>query len=106
MKNPLRLALILPLLLSACGTTPGTLAAQACSKAIDEKLAGKSYELDLSDMASKFKAGDGSTGEIVTSVLLDKGMSSESKQGCTCRVQFDPNNAAAEPSVIGLIFVW
>jgi len=43
---------------------------------------------------------------LTSVVVFDKGLPGESKQTLECKVQFDPKNAAADPSVIGMTFQW
>lgn len=99
-------ALTLTLTLSACGKSPEKRAIAVCQKAIAEKLAGKTYDVDEKDMLAKAKSeanGVMTTGSVV---VFDKGLPSESKQTMECKVQFDPKNPDADPAVIGMSFLW
>jgi hypothetical protein len=96
----------LALALAGCGKAPDDLAVAACKAAVSERLAGKTWSVADEEFKSGYKAGDPGLAEIVAPVYFDKGLPSETRQTVTCRVQFDANNAAAEPSVIGLVFQW
>lgn len=102
-----RLALLLlALALSACGGGSNA-AVEACRKAVEEKLAGKNFEISVADMAANVHGTDqANISEVTSTVVFDPRLHGEKRQQFTCRVQFDPNNAAAEPAVIGLVFVW
>lgn len=94
-------------MLAGCGPGPADLAVAACQREVAEKVAGKSYDLDLADMAAKFRAVEGSNiGEITSKVTFGRGLPSESAQSFTCKVQFNPNAPGGEPAVIGLTFLW
>jgi hypothetical protein len=94
------------LVLAGCGARQDDLAVAACRAAIAERLAGKSWTIENAEFKAGYKVGDPGLAEIVAPVYFDRGLPAEKKQTVTCRVQFDPNNAAAEPSVIGLVFQW
>ena len=94
------------LALVGCGKSPDDLAVAACKAAVAERLTGKTWSIVDAEFKSGYKAGDPGLAEIVAPVYFDRGLPGESKQTVTCRVQFDPNNAAAEPAVIGLVFQW
>jgi hypothetical protein len=94
------------LLTSGCARGPGEIAAEACRKAIVERVTNKSVTLDLPDMAQRYRAEANGTGTIEAPVIFDKGVSIEARQTFTCRVQFDPARPKAEPAIIGLSFVW
>ena len=110
MKRPIQFAAIpfaaVALLLTACGASPDKRAVDACQKAIAEKMTGKSYEIDPKDMLVKLQKQDNNTVSITSMLFLDKGLPAETKQSFECRVQFDPANPKAEPSIVGLTFTW
>lgn len=97
---------LVALALAGCGAKPEDLAISACKAAVSERLAGKTWSIVDDEFKSGYKAGDPGLAEIVAPVYFDRGLPAETRQTVTCRVQFDPNNAAAEPSVIGLVFQW
>lgn len=94
------------LFLAGCGAKPDDLAVTACKAAVAERLSGKTWSIVDDEFKAGYKPGDPGLAEIVAPVYFDRGLPAETKQTVTCRVQFDPNNAAAEPSVIGLVFQW
>lgn len=94
------------LALAACGGGTEDRAVAACEKAVAEKLAGKTFELDRDDMRRQVRVGDDGVAQISSTVVLDKDLSSESKQTFDCKAKFDPANASAEPAIIGLQFTW
>jgi hypothetical protein len=93
----------LSLLIAACGNSRNEHAGQACSDEIAKRLAGRNFQLDAADMARHVKTESADTVLITSTVVLDKGMSSENAQTFDCRVRFD---AAAAPSVLYLQFNW
>ena len=94
--------LIAVVLLSVCGGREQD-AAGACEKAVKEKLAGRSYEMSVKNLAASAKGDDPSTLHLTTPLLFDKGLSSEYKQVLDCRVRFEQGK---EPTVIFLQFNW
>ena len=94
------------LALAACGGGTEDRAVAACEKAVAEKLAGKTFELDRDDMRAKAKVGADGLVQINSTVVFDKGLASESKQAVDCRAKFDPANRSAEPAIVGLQFTW
>jgi hypothetical protein len=97
---------VLALALAGCGNSNEQRAVAACQKAIGEKLAGKAYDLDAKDMLAKAKGAGDNVVALGSTVVFDKGLTSESKQTFDCRVQFDPKNPNAEPAVQALQFTW
>ena len=93
-------------LLSGCGAKPEQLAVSACQKAVTEKLAGKSFELDAADMVAKVQKQSDTVLQVNSTVFFDKGLPAETKQTFDCRVQFDANDMSKEPSVTSLQFNW
>jgi hypothetical protein len=94
------------LALAGCGKTPDDLAIEACKAAVSERLAGKAWSMVDDELKAGYKAQDAGAAEVVAPVYFDRGLPAESKQTVTCRVQFDANDPAAAPSVIGLVFQW
>ncbi len=101
----LRAALLIALclLVSACGNGRDDHAAQACSDEIGKRLHGRNFGLDAADMVRHVKTEAADTVLVSSSVVLDKGMSSENRQTFDCRVRFD---AAGTASVLYLQFNW
>lgn len=91
------------LLLAACGTTRNDTAADACKAAISDKLAGKSISLDRADMVRKARNESADVVAVASTIVFDKGLSTEYDQTFDCRVRFEKGKA---PSVIGLQFNW
>ena len=94
------------LALASCGSSPETRAVETCEKAIAEKLADKTFELDKADMQAKLQKPSEVEMSITSTVVFDKGLPSESKQTFECRLRFDPAKPDAEPSVTFLQFNW
>lgn len=94
------------LILTGCGQGLEKRAVSSCERAIGEKLSGKTFFLDKKDMLSKAKHDGDDIIQISTFVVFDQGLASESKQGVDCRVEFNPKDRAAEPTVVGLTFTW
>ncbi|MCE3003749.1 MAG: hypothetical protein LW860_13780 [Xanthomonadaceae bacterium] len=99
-------AAALAMALAGCGQSPDDLAITACKTAVAERLTDKTWSVVDDEWKAGYKAGDPGLAEIVAPVYFDKGLPAETTQTVTCRVQFDPNNASAPPSVIGLVFQW
>ena len=98
-------AVAVAVLLSGCGAKPEEAAVAACQKAVNEKLAGKSFEIDAADMLGKIQKQSETEMQITSTVYFDKGLPAETKQTVDCRVRFDPNNKKAEPFVF-VQFTW
>lgn len=96
----------LAIALAGCGKAQDDLAIVACKAAVSERLTGKTWSVVDEEWKSGYKPGDPGLAEIVAPIYFDKGLPAEKKQTVTCRVQFDAANAAAPPSVIGLVFQW
>ena len=97
------LVLALAASIAACGGGREKQAATACSAEIAKRLSGKSYEIDLRDLAAHAKAEAADTLLLSSVAVFDKGLSTEYKQNYDCRVRFDAANAA---SVLFLDFKW
>ena len=103
MRARAMLVLALGACLAACGSSREKQAAGACNAEIGKRLAGKTYELDLGDLAGHAKSETADTLLLSSTAVFDKGLSTEYKQSFDCRVRFDANNA---PSVLFLDFKW
>lgn len=97
------LAALAACLLAACGGGREDVAATACVKAIQAKLAGRSYELSASDLAAHAKAEGADTLDLTAQITFDKSLSSEYRQTVECKVRFE---SGKEPNVIFLQFNW
>jgi hypothetical protein len=96
-------AVAMAVLLSACGGGREETAASACESAVRNKLAGRTFELDVKSMASKAKAESGDILSLNGEIVFDKGLTSEYKQTLDCKVRFE---GGKEPAVILLQFNW
>lgn len=103
MRARVLLVLVMGACLAACGNSREKQAATACSAEIAKRLAGKTYELDLRDLAAHAKAEAADTLLLSSTAVFDKKLSTEYKQGFDCRVRFDASNT---PSVLYLDFKW
>ena len=104
----MRRSILLPtavclLLLAGCGNSRNKAAAEACSKSIAEKLTGKSFYLDRSDMAGHAKDEPGGVVYIASTIVFDKGLSTQYAQTFDCRVRLDEGKPS---DVIYLQFNW
>lgn len=97
------MAVSMMVLLSACGGGREETAARACETAVKNRLAGRTFEMDVKTMASKAKAESGDTLSLNAEIVFDKGLTSEYKQTVDCKVRFEGDK---EPSVILLQFNW
>jgi len=95
----------LSLSLLACGDSGGNKAAvDACLAEADNRLAGKTFEIDarqLTASAAQAEGGDGML-QLSTTIVFDRGLASEFTQTFNCKVRMD----AAGASVISLEFIW
>lgn len=91
------------LALGACGSARNDQAAQACGDEIAKRMTGKSYAIDVADLAQHAKNESADTLMLTATIFLDKGLSTEHKQTFDCRVRFDSAGAA---SVLYLQFNW
>jgi hypothetical protein len=89
--------------LGACGDGRNDVAAEACSNAIAEKLAGKNISLDRKDMARGAHDEAADVINVASTIVFDKGLSTEYDQTFDCRVRMENGKP---PSVIGLQFNW
>src|SRR5512141_2423715 len=89
--------------LGACSHGRNDQAAAACSTELAKRLSGKTYEIDIGDLAKHVKTGAADTVLLKSTPVFDKGLSTEYKQGYECRVRFD---SAGTPSVLYMQFNW
>ena len=103
MRATMLVTAAISLLLSACGGSRNDAAADSCAKAIAGKLAGKSISLDQDDMARGAKSESADVVAVASTIVFDKGLSTEYRQTFDCRVRFE---AGKPPDVIGMQFNW
>ena len=82
---------------------PSRQAADACRGAIAGKLGAKSFSLDRGDMAKRARDESPEVVAIASTIVFDKGLSTEYSQTFDCRVRLENGKPA---SVIGLQFNW
>ena len=91
------------LLVTACAGSRNDTAAETCGKAIADKLAGKNISLDRKDMTQGARDESPEVVAIASTIVFDKGLSTEYNQTFDCRVRFENGKPA---SVIGMQFNW
>lgn len=96
-------AIAMAVLLTACGGGREQTAASACEAAVKAKLANRTFELSLKDLAARAKAETPDTLYLTSQIVFDKGLTSEYRQSVECKVRFE---SGKEPSVILLQFNW
>lgn len=99
----LLLAALCLLLLAGCGNSRNDAAIEACSKAIADKVTGKSFTLDRKDMGNHAKDESVDVVAIASTIVFDKGLSTEYQQTFDCRVRLDKDKVS---DVIYLQFNW
>ena len=90
------------LALTACGGSPNDPAAKACVAEAANRLSGKTYEISAKDFAGSAKSESADTWLLKAPVTFDKGLATEYKQTCQCRVRVDKSGA----SVLYMQFDW
>lgn len=79
-------------------------AAAACEAYAKNQLADKTYQLDKAALAASMApAADGSL-QLKGPIVIEPGLSSESKQTLECSVRFTAGNEA--PDVLKMQFIW
>ncbi|HET9031656.1 MAG TPA: hypothetical protein VFN25_01995 [Dokdonella sp.] len=99
------LAICIFLLLSACaGSGPGKAAADACVAEANQRLQGKTFDLDAAKLAASAAQEAGTTDiwHLSTPVVFDRGLASEFTQNFKCKARVD----AGKANVISLEFIW
>ncbi|HET8942566.1 MAG TPA: hypothetical protein VFN13_11340 [Rudaea sp.] len=94
---------ILCIAATACGKSANEAAAAACGTEIAKQMGNKNYHVDLGDLASHAKSESADTVLMHSTVVIDKGLSTESRQTYECRARVDKNGKA---SVLFLQFNW
>ena len=88
------------LLLTGCGATRETRAAEACVKAMVERIGESPYKADIAAIAATAKAESADILAIESEAITDADQANQKTQKFTCRVQFDPAKPDAAPSVV------
>lgn len=100
------LAVILVLAtLSGCGGSgPAQRAADACMAEVDQRLAGKTYEVDAEIFRASATAEKDSGDTLLLSapIVFDRGLASEFTQMLKCKARDGGNTA----SVLSMEFIW
>lgn len=102
-SSRLLLAPLCLVLLAGCGNSRNDAAIDACSKAIADKISGKTFSLDRKDMGSHVKDESADVVSISSTIVFDKGLSTEYQQTFDCRVRYDKDKVS---DVIYLQFNW
>ena len=89
--------------LAGCGNSRNNAAIDACSKAIADKISGKTVNLDRKDMGAHAKDDSADVVSIASTIVFDKGLSTQYQQTFDCRVRFDKDKVS---DVIYLQFNW
>lgn len=98
-------ASFLLLLLAACGSSgPAKLAVEACVTEVNQRLAGKTFDLDSSSLVASAKQQEGAENIWLMSsqIVFDRGLSTEFTQKLNCKTRVD--NGAA--TILSLEFIW
>ena len=93
------------LLLSACGASgPGKTVADACIAEVNQRLAGKTFELDAAKLVASAEPEDADKGiwHVSSQVVFDRGLGTEFSQNMKCKARFENGSA----SVLSLEFIW
>ena len=85
--------------LSGCGGSTESKVAKICIDAIGAEIGDQPFESDAKQFASVVRTEGEGIVVIESTVIVDKGLTSETKRGFMCRVQTDPQGKAA-PSLI------
>jgi len=88
------------LLLAGCGASRETRAAEACVKAMAERIGDSPYKADVAKIAATAKSESSDILSIESEATTDADQANEKTQLFTCRVQFDPAKPDAAPSVV------
>ncbi|HMM66564.1 MAG TPA: hypothetical protein PKC03_06450 [Dokdonella sp.] len=99
------LATFLALLLGACGGAGrAQMAADACVAEANQRLSGKSYEIDSEKLVASAKdvPNVADTLQVSGPVIFDRGLGTEYTQMLNCKVRIDGKSA----SVIAIEFIW
>jgi len=95
------LPLLCALIVAGCGNSRNATVVDACSKAIAGKLEGKTFNLDRGDMLGHAKDESADVVDVSSTIVFDRGLSTEYKQTFNCRVRLGKT-----ADVIHLEFIW
>lgn len=82
------------LALGACSPSRNDTAANTCNTEIGKRMNGRSFTVDLKDLAAHAKQESADTVLLTSTIVMDKGLPSEDKQSIECRVRFDASGNA------------
>ncbi|MBS0558176.1 MAG: hypothetical protein JSR27_12250 [Proteobacteria bacterium] len=82
-------------LLGACSPSRNDNAASACNAEIARRMNGRSFALDLKDLAAHAKSESADTLLLTSTIVLDKGLPTQDRQSYECRVRFDAQGNAS-----------
>ena len=80
--------------IAGCSGGRNDKAAAACSSEIGKRMNGRSFTLDLKDLAAHAKEESADTVLLTSTVVLDKGLPTQDQQSYECRVRFDASGNA------------
>jgi hypothetical protein len=86
------------------GGGQGELAAKACDASAKQQLADKTYSLDLAMLGSSMAAQPDGSQLLKGPIVVDPGLTTESKQTLECSVRFAAGKEA--PDVLRVQFIW
>jgi hypothetical protein len=92
-------------MLSSCGGGgPGQVAADACMVEVDQRLNGKTYEVDVPQLAASASASSDAADTLQLSgpIVFDRGLGTEFTQTLRCKVRV----AGQSASVLSIEFIW
>ncbi len=92
--------------MTGCSQSRETLAAQACIKAMGERLGDRPYTADIPAIAATAKPEGEDMLELESQATIDAAQANQSEQRFTCRVQFDAAKPGTEPTVILFQFLF
>ncbi len=88
------------LVLTGCSRSRETMAAEACIKAMTDRLGDRPYTADIPAIAATAKPEGDDMLALDSQATIDAAQANESIQKFTCRVQFDAAKPGTEPTVI------
>ena len=98
-RRVLLIAAIAALGLSGCGGGVNDKVAQVCIEGIAAEIGDHPFESDAKKFASMVREEGEGIVVVESTIVVDKGLTSEVTRGFMCRVQTDPQGKAA-PSLI------
>lgn len=95
MRTRILCLLVCMLALGACSPSHNDIAASACNAEIARRMNGRSFALDLKDLAAHAKSESADTLLLTSTIVLDKGLPTQDRQSYECRVRFDAQGNAS-----------